>query len=209
MKKHASIFITAQSGMGKSYLATLLIDRIHTKRKYVIDYTAEYIIPSFVIFNISVDNYKLIPDIMSKYDRIIFRFELTSNENIERLVDYISWCTFYYRNALIVYEECHEYIDKLKPAKYVRMVATGGRKYGVSSLFITQRPSLLNTTLRSQTNFKIAGKMTDTRDYDAVRPLFTNYHLIPRLKPRVFLFHSYDGREFLFTTEKEKAVHSG
>jgi len=209
MKKHASIFITAQSGMGKSYLATYLIENLNVKRKYVIDYTGEYILPDFVIFEVNPQNYASIPDVLDEYDNVIFRFDFASHRNIERIVDYISSIAFYKKNVLILYEECHEYIDKRNPAKFIRMVATGGRKFGVSSLFVTQRPSLLNSTIRSQTNIKISGKMTDPRDYEAIRPLFTNYWLIPRLKPRVFLFHAIDGKEFLFTTENTEITHLG
>lgn len=209
MKQHASIFITAQSGMGKSYLATYLIEHINTQRKYIIDYTGEYQIPNFVIFTVTPNNYRSLQQVLEKYPNIIFRFDFTSNENIERIVNYISHVAFFKKNTLIVYEECHEYIHKRDPAKYIRMVATGGRKFGVSSLYITQRPSLLNSTIRSQTNIRISGRMSDLRDYEAIRPLFTHYYLIPKLKPRVFLYHGIDGKEFLFTTEGVKVYHSG
>lgn len=209
MKQHVSIFITAQSGMGKSYLASYLVQKIDTRRKYIIDYTGEYVLPNFTIFTIDVKNYHTLEEVLDSYDYIIFRFDLASNENIEKIVDYVSHVAFYKRNVLIVYEECHEYIDKRDPAKYVRMVATGGRKFGVSSLFITQRPSLLNSTIRSQTNVKICGRMTDPRDYESIRPLFTHYYLIPKLKPRVFLYHGPDGKEFLFTTEGITLEHLG
>lgn len=209
MRQHASIFITAQSGMGKTYLATYLIERLKAKRKYIIDYTGEYIIPGFVIFTVTPSNYRAIDEVVKKYSHIIFRFDFTSNKNIEKIVDYISHIAFYRRNTLIVYEECHEYIDKRNPTKYTRMVATGGRKFGISSLYITQRPSLLNSTIRSQTNIRISGRMSDPRDYEAIRPLFTHYYLIPKLKPRVFLYHGIDGTEFLFTTEGVKVQHSG
>ena len=209
MKSHASIFITAQSGMGKSYLATYLIEHIDTARKYIIDYTGEYEIPGFSIFTVSPENYTALDQVMDKYDRLIFRFSFVSNKNIEAIVDYISHRAIYQKNTMIVYEECHEYIDKRKPAQFIRMVATGGRKFGVSSLYISQRPSLLNSTIRSQTNIRISGKMTDPTDYDAIRNLFSHYYLIPKLKPRVFLFHGIDGKEFIFTTENVIAQHRG
>jgi len=208
-KQHASIFITAQSGMGKSYLATYLIEHLNLKRKYIIDYTGEYVIPGFAIFTVNPNNFTVIDDVLNEYDYVIFRFDFTSNRNIEKIVDYISHVAFFKKNTLIVYEECHEYIDKRDPAKYIRMVATGGRKFGVSSLYITQRPSLLNSTIRAQTNIRISGRMSDPRDYEAIRPLFTHYYLIPRLKPRVFLYHGVDGKEFLFTTEGVEVHHYG
>ena len=208
-RQHASIFITAQSGMGKSYLATYLIKNLSTKRKYVIDYAGEYIIPGFALFNVTPETYKHIKTVTDKKNNIIFRFELMSKENIEKIANYISSIAIKKKNTLIVFEECHEYIHKTKPAAYIQEIATGGRKHGVSSLFISQRPSLLNSTIRSQSNIKISGKMTDMRDYEAIRSLFTHYWLIPRLKPRVFLYHGVDGKEFLFTTDRLKVTHQG
>jgi len=209
MKKHASIFLTAQSGMGKSYLATALISYLNVKRKYVIDYTAEYELPDFYVFEVNIDNYTQIPDIMHDYDYVTFRFDFASNRNIEKIVDYICHNAFHIKNCLILFEECHEYIDKRDPAKFVRMVATGGRKFGINSIFVTQRPSLLNSTIRSQTNIRISGRMTDPRDYEAIRPLFTHYYLIPRLKQRVFLYHGVNGEEMIFSTEGLELIHLG
>lgn len=209
MRTHASIFLCAQSGMGKSYLATYLLLKINAKRKYVIDYTGEYVLRGFTKVVVTRDNYTALPKLLEKYDRIVFDLNLVGYGNVEKIVDYISHYALYQRNTLILYEECHEYIDKNVPQQYIRMVATGGRKFGVSSIFVSQRPSLLNTTIRSQTNIKIAGKMTDPRDIDAVKSLFTNWYLIPKLKPRVFLYRDYTGEEFLFTTENLVLPHQG
>ena len=208
-RQHASIFITAQSGMGKSYLTSYLIRHINTKRKYIVDYAGEYKIPGFSIFTVTPDTYKAVKQVTEKRDNIIFRFELMSRENIEKIANYISSIAIRKKNVLMVFEECHEYINKTKPAPYIQEIATGGRKHGVSSLYISQRPSLLNSTIRSQSNIKISGKMTDMRDYEAIRSLFTHYWLIPRLKPRVFLYHGVDGKEFLFTTDKLQVTHNG
>ena len=68
---------------------------------------------------------------------------------------------------------------------------------------------MLNTTIRGQTNIKITGRMTDPSDLDAVRPFFTNYHLIPSLRDRTFLVHLPDGREKIFTTEGLVLQHYG
>jgi|GEM_PF-5397697 len=209
MKSHISILLTAQSGMGKSYLASYITQNIDVKRKYVIDYTGEYEFQGFSIFTISPENYHYLDKVLDSYNYVIFRFDLTSHENIEKIVNYISQYAFYKRNTFILYEECHEYISHSKPAKFIKMVATGGRKFGVSSLFVTQRPSLLNPTIRSQTNIKISGKMTDPADFDAISHLFSHWHVIPKLKPRVFLFHGFDGEEFLFTTEGINLKHHG
>ncbi|MEM2660906.1 MAG: zonular occludens toxin domain-containing protein [Nitrososphaeria archaeon] len=209
MKTHASVLLTAQSGSGKSYLASYLIQKINCKRKWIIDRSGEYNLPGFIIFDLTAANIHELPIFLSTYAYVTIRPEFLRRENEMRVINYIAQLAFEMRNTFIVFEECHEYIDKKDPKPYIQSIATAGRKYGINSLFITQRPNLLNSTIRSQTNFKIAGKMTDPRDYEAIRPYFANYWIIPRLPPRHFLFRTPDGTEFIFSTENIKVEHYG
>ena len=208
MRTHVSILLTAMSGCGKSYLATYITQNINAPRKWIIDFTGEYYIPDFSIFEVDISNYTTIPNVVEQYPNIIFKFNLSTN-NVAKVVDYICSLAFSIYNVFLVFEECHEYIHKDRPLPRIRMVATGGRKYGVNSLFITQRPALLNTTIRSQTNVKICGRLSDSTDYRAISKYFNHAELIPFLKPRVFLYHSIEGKEYLFTTENIKIKHFG
>jgi len=203
-----SILLTGQSGTGKSYLATYIVQTIKSKRKWVVDPSGEYYFPNFFQFEVTYDNYEIIPEVVKKYRNIVFQFFLAP-EDTGKIVNYLCHHAFYTKNVFMTFEECHIYIDKLHPERWILLTATMGRKFGISSLYITQRPGMLNTTIRSQTNIKITGRMTDPSDLDAVRPFFTNYHLIPSLRDRTFLVHLPDGREKIFTTEGLVLQHYG
>ncbi len=208
MRQHVSILLCAMSGCGKSYLASYLISEIKLPRKWIIDIQDEYFLPDFHIFYVDVNNYHTIPDVIQKYNNIIFKIFLSDN-NKAKVVDYICALAFLMKNTFLAFEECHVYIHKEKPLPNIRLVATAGRKYGVNSLFITQRPALLNTTIRSQTNVKICGRLSDGSDYEALKKYFINHELLLSLRPRVFLYHSIDGKEYLFSTDNLNCVHNG
>ena len=69
---------------------------------------------------------------------------------------------------LLVYEEAHKYVPKMKDAKYnssrtaIERIAKEGRKYGITLAIVSQRPSEISETIFSQCSnflYRIAGKM--------------------------------------------------
>lgn len=78
---------------------------------------------------------------------------------------------------LLVFEEAHKYIPKLSDAKYrntriaVERVAKEGRKYGLSSMIISQRPSEISPTVFSQCNNFVVMRLTNPEDQNYVKRL--------------------------------------
>jgi DNA helicase HerA-like ATPase len=78
---------------------------------------------------------------------------------------------------LLVYEEAHKYVPKSDSAKYkaskesIERIAKEGRKYGVSLLLASQRPSEISETIFSQCNNFIALRLTNPNDQDYVKRL--------------------------------------
>jgi DNA helicase HerA-like ATPase len=78
---------------------------------------------------------------------------------------------------LLVYEEAHKYVPKSDLAKYkaskesIERIAKEGRKYGVSLLLASQRPSEISETIFSQCNNFIALRLTNPNDQDYVKRL--------------------------------------
>lgn len=78
---------------------------------------------------------------------------------------------------MIVYEEAHKYVPKLNDSKYkntrlaVERVAKEGRKYGLSSMIVSQRPSELSSTVFSQCNNFVVMRLTNPDDQSYVRRL--------------------------------------
>lgn len=78
---------------------------------------------------------------------------------------------------LLVYEEAHKYIPKLGDSKYkntriaVERVAKEGRKYGLSSMIVSQRPSEISSTVFSQCNNFVIMRLTNPDDQNYVKRL--------------------------------------
>ncbi|MFG3432802.1 ATP-binding protein [Lysinibacillus fusiformis] len=78
---------------------------------------------------------------------------------------------------LLVFEEAHKYIPKLGDVKYrntriaVERVAKEGRKYGLSCMIVSQRPSEISPTVFSQCNNFVVMRLTNPEDQNYVKRL--------------------------------------
>lgn len=78
---------------------------------------------------------------------------------------------------LLVYEEAHKYVPTSDLAKYraskssIERIAKEGRKYGVTLLLASQRPSEISETIFSQCNNFIAMRLTNPNDQSYVKKL--------------------------------------
>jgi len=78
---------------------------------------------------------------------------------------------------LLVLEEAHNYIPKADGAKYhsvkksIERIAKEGRKYGLSLMIVSQRPSEISETIFSQCSNFVAMRLTNPTDQQYVRRL--------------------------------------
>lgn len=78
---------------------------------------------------------------------------------------------------LLVYEEAHNYIPKTDREGYksvkeaVERIAKEGRKYGVSAMIVSQRPSEISETIFSQCNTFVVMRLTNPTDQNYVKKL--------------------------------------
>jgi len=106
---------------------------------------------------------------VSLISRLIFEygyyFKRTIDENLDKTP------------ILLVYEEAHKYVPKIQSAKYnssrfaIERIAKEGRKYGVTLVLVTQRPSEISETIFSQCNNFIAMRLTNPEDQNYVKRL--------------------------------------
>jgi len=71
------------------------------------------------------------------------------------------------RPLLIVMEEAHNYLGSdnySRASKVVRRLVKEGRKYGISAMVVSQRPSEIDTTILSQCGTTIALRLTNSND---------------------------------------------
>lgn len=77
----------------------------------------------------------------------------------------------------IVYEEAHKYVPKTAVSKYnssrasIERIAKEGRKYGVTAVIVSQRPSEISETIFSQCSNFIAMRLTNPEDQNYVKRL--------------------------------------
>jgi DNA helicase HerA-like ATPase len=95
---------------------------------------------------------------------------------------------------MIVCEEAHNYIPQREDAAYrssrksIERIAKEGRKYGLSLMVVSQRPSEVSETIFAQCNNFLALRLTNSADQNYVRRLFpdnTNAitDILPNLAP--------------------------
>lgn len=78
---------------------------------------------------------------------------------------------------LLVLEEAHNYIPQSEGSKYhsvkksIERIAKEGRKYGLSLMIVSQRPSEISETIFSQCNNFIAMRLTNPTDQQYVKRL--------------------------------------
>lgn len=78
---------------------------------------------------------------------------------------------------LLVYEEAHNYVPQSEGARYgsvkkaIERIAKEGRKYGISLMIVSQRPSEISETVFSQCNNFVAMRLTNPTDQRYVKRL--------------------------------------
>jgi len=84
--------------------------------------------------------------------------------------------------TLMVYEEAHNYISRHGKGAYgearssVERIAKEGRKFGVGSLVVSQRPSELSETLLSQCNTFLCMRLSNSQDKAYIEALLPDSH---------------------------------
>lgn len=119
----------------------------------------------FEVLSITVS---LISRLIFEYGYYYKRYRYKSNED-EKINNDIPF--------LLVYEEAHKYVPKSELTKYrsaqkaIERIAKEGRKYGVTLMLASQRPSEISETIFSQCNNFIAMRLTNPNDQGYVKKL--------------------------------------
>lgn len=119
----------------------------------------------FEVLSITVS---LISRLIFEYGYIYKRLRCANNPN-EKINNDVP--------ILLVYEEAHKYVPNSELSKYrssktsIERIAKEGRKYGVTLLLASQRPSEISETIFSQCNNFIAMRLTNPVDQSYVKKL--------------------------------------
>ena len=95
--------------------------------------------------------------------------------------------------TLLVFEEAHNYVPRVATGhgfakKAVERVAKEGRKYGVSAMLVSQRPSELSETVLSQCNSFVVMRLSNPEDQHYVSKVVGDHftgvlQMLPSLRP--------------------------
>ncbi|MCK4342665.1 MAG: DUF87 domain-containing protein [Phycisphaerae bacterium] len=111
------------------------------------------------------------------------------------LFDFNFWAPPEVRQPFVlVYEEAHNYLPRVARAERmfardaVEKVAKEGRKYGVSAMVVTQRPSEISETILSQCNSMVLMRMNNPDDQNYVARVVSDQfrsliNILPSMKP--------------------------
>ncbi|MEW6253125.1 MAG: ATP-binding protein, partial [Planctomycetota bacterium] len=111
------------------------------------------------------------------------------------LFDFNFWAPVEQRQPFVlVFEEAHNYLPRkdrgtsMFARDAVEKVAKEGRKYGVSAMIVTQRPSEISETILSQCNSMVLMRMNNPDDQDYVARVVSDQFrsligLLPSMRP--------------------------
>lgn len=123
---------------------------------------------SGVPFDVLSITVSLISRILFEYGYYYKRFRYTQNPN-EKLNNDVP--------LLLVYEEAHKYVPNSDLSRYraskqsIERIAKEGRKYGVTLLLSSQRPSEISETIFAQCNNFLVLRLTNPNDQNYVKRL--------------------------------------
>ena len=135
---------------------------------------------SGVPFDVLSITVSLISRVLFEYGYYYKRLRISEHQNENEINDV---------PLLLVYEEAHKYVPNDDAAKYrasresIERIAKEGRKYGVTLMLASQRPSEISETIFSQCNNFLALRLTNPADQNYVKRLLpdTMGNLIDRM----------------------------
>lgn len=124
---------------------------------------------NITIIDLSGISFDVLSVVVSLVSRLMFNFMYFSKKSNEEEE---------IRNPiLLVFEEAHNYIPKSSQVKYravkesIERIAKEGRKYGICSMIVSQRPSEISETIFSQCNSFLVMRLTNPTDQNYVKKL--------------------------------------
>lgn len=163
-------FIVGRTGSGKSFFVKNLLKSF--KRYIIYDTNSEYSNFGFV-----VKDHKKIKDAMKKYQRVVFQPDVLSTPIFEYVCDLV----YQSSNCLFVAEEIQNYASLyLMPPNFQKII-TMGRKRGIGFVGTSQRPALVNPTVRTQCEniFAFACHPIDAKSFEKI---IMQWERIPKLQ---------------------------
>lgn len=105
--------------------------------------------------------------VMFLFSKLIYEWSTKNRDNEHK------------NHVLILFEEAHRYINEDDAEEYklgnyyIERLAREGRKFGISLIISSQRPSELSQTVVSQCNSFIVHRITNKKDFDVINKILS------------------------------------
>lgn len=213
-RHNAGTLVLGMSGMGKSWLEGFLTEQT-PKQLVILDPKNEHV--GLAEAHLEIDRTVMASALdleegwvtfwrrvlaTGKSVRITAR-GLDYEENIQ-MVDALARVMHERGNLFFVGGEYHRVAPNGRVPKWVQILHTDARSQGIDYIVSSQRPALLDTTVVSQANRRIAFKMEDVNDLKRAASLFRNpdprrfkdvMQVLMSLPPRTCLYINADTSE--------------
>ncbi len=129
---------------------------------------------NITIIDLSGIPFEVLNITVSLISRLVFDFAFHYSK-LKHITDELNDIPF-----LLVCEEAHNYIPKSSGSEYkaskksIERIAKEGRKYGLSLMVVSQRPSEVSETIFSQCNNFVALRLTNISDQNYIKGLLPN-----------------------------------
>ncbi|RLG44409.1 MAG: hypothetical protein DRN78_00215, partial [Thermoproteota archaeon] len=224
------VAVLGQSGSGKSYLAAVIVEEALRQGIpiVVIDvegewYTLKQKFPVLVVGRdvpLDLESAELYSEYPLKGVSIVIDLASADASDLEARDFFMKFTeklfqleTEHRRTLLLVVEEAEVFAPQMatkgerSSLVVANKIAKRGRKRGIHSVWITQRPASLSKDILSQCNVYLVGKMTLQRDLKAVEPYIGSIvKSLPTLSPGEF-FLVHEGKVARFRTKERETPH--
>lgn len=196
------IALIGRSGCGKSYLGEM-IHKIYPRvvifdslNEYPKTDTDIYTWEDFASFIRGADE-------LTRFKRIV-RFHIDEKNSLEYFEMYMR-ALYELGDVMVVIEETQDYCSANKIGHYFKKTLTSGRHRGLSFIFTTQRPALINKTVLAQCTHVFVGNLIDRNDNEVMAKMMGTkpeafsvlknrqfYWFAPQRDPHTVLINSSD-----------------
>lgn len=206
--------IAASSGGGKSYLVNILVEELRKLGVpvLVIDSEGEYrslrqlggVMIAGKLGNVAVGSQGWIEQVLEWIEQglgvVVDLYKLKRPVMFEYYVTLLTAFVEWQRAKreqgeheamVLVVEEAHIYapqkrVKNQEAVDITTEISQRGRKDGINTIFVTQRPNALEKDVLSQSNIRFIGRLEEDNDFEAVRSVMPRQYLNPendRIQP--------------------------
>ncbi|HVL86419.1 MAG TPA: DUF87 domain-containing protein, partial [Candidatus Thermoplasmatota archaeon] len=178
------VLVSGKSGSGKSFFAGWMASQFKERGKALVIWdkkneyrglaVALFVLNQAAFAKVRQAKHKFFLRLIEKHPSLrIVPQGLTLDEMLEAF-DHLAHAVYERGETVLLVEEAHVVAPQGQTPRYAQILVTDARTTANDLIMVTQRVQLLDTTMASQANVRVAFKMTDLNDLKRVSSYFQN-----------------------------------